>query len=730
MSSEKKLSTAERNKKRFGSSSDDSCVWNYFDYEEISNQSKCKVCLTSIKGKVPANMIKHLGLHPEEYESFAREEHKRAPTTVNKKRLAKFNGSDCRPSGSRSASKRAADGSFINFEVVASQCLESQMFEGKGMRKKFPSSKAKDDLSDLMNLDEAESFISGSIPDIESTTMSLSERRKKFKQILVEMVTMTSVPAYIADNEIFRKLVLFLDPRMHILSRETLVREVQKTYKSVKDEMRQLIATAHKVTIGADICEKKTVTCGMVAVTAYFYDIISKRRMILTLGLKDMKSSNNPEETKVVLDSVLKDYGVQKKQIHRFMVGTGGKLNAAETEILTEEEEGNEASIYLNVHFCDQNPEACGTECFANTFRVISNGLQSKKMNCFVTVLDSVWKPFEKKSVFDPSVAIASKLVQSLKRVGANINYLLDDDGKSIKVPRRWVPMFSKIQHLVRSIDTINSICDEEKLTKIDEYHWSQLKKYVELLAPFKLIRDQQDSKTECTISRVVPAYIFLERHLTSLLQTNVQDTEVFQSANHLLQDLKSKLSYVFNPQDPSYDEIYIVATFLDPSVHRLLSIEQIELATNYIRNLALEIGASEDEEELLEKDGCDDVVGDDDVDAFEKFLNSTSSKVQPSSKIDKELIDYTEFLQRKSVAPKTDPLDFWADHEFAHSCPTLKKLSFDILSIPSTANDIEQIFVAAGHASEGRRNRISTDNLESRVMLKMNANFLTCFAD
>lgn len=724
------MTTADRNKRRFGSGSDDSCVWNYFEFNEEANQSKCNVCSTIIKGKAPANVIKHLGLHSTEYASFAREECRRAPTAVNKKRLSKLNEPG---SLSGKGQKRMADASFTT-DIVLESSSESHFAGGKGMRRKFPSSKARDDLdgTDLMNLDDEGSLLNSSIAGIESSNLSLSERRRKFKQILVEMVTTTSVPAYIADNEVFRKLVTFLDPRMHILSRETLAREVQRTYKSVKDEMRQLIAAAHRVTIGIDICEKKTVTCGMMGVTVYFYDEVLRRKMILTLGLKDLKSGDaNPDEVKSVLDTVLKDYGVQKKHILRFMVGSGGKLNSTETEILADEEEGNEASIFLNVHFCDQNPEACGTECYANTFRLISNELQGKKMKCFITALDSVWKPFEKKSVFDPSVAFASKLVQSLKKVGANINYLLDDDGKGIKVSKRWVPMFAKIQHLVRSIDTINSICDEEKLDKIPEHHWTRLKKYVELLAPFKLIRDQQDTKTECTISRVIPAFIFLERHLTSLMQSDVNVTEVFQSANHLHNELKSKLSYIFDTSNPNYDEIYITATFLDPSVHRLLTIDQINVAMNYLRNLFMELFSEEDSDDLG-KDSCDDVVGgDDDVDAFEKFLNATTStKMQPSCKVDKELTEYTEFIQRKTIAPKTDPLDFWAVHEFALTCPTLRKLAFDILPTPSTANDIEHIFVAAGHASEGRRNRISSDNLESQVMLKMNAPFLTCFAD
>lgn len=55
---------------------------------------------------------------------------------------------------------------------------------------------------------------------------------------------------------------------------------------------------------------------------------------------------------------------------------------------------------------------------------------------------------------------------------------------------------------------------------------------------------------------------------------------------------------------------------------------------------------------------------------------------------------------------------------------PNLSKLACDVLAIPASSAAVESVFSVSGHASSGRRHRL-TINLEKEVMIKVNKRFL-----
>lgn len=580
--------------------------------------------------------------------------------------------------------------------------------------------------------------------------------------MLTELLLTSNVNANLIDNDVFRKMIAFLDPKIHLPSRETVLRQVTETHKEVKQEMTNLLSTASKITIGADVCERKTVCKNMIAVAAYFYNRDEGKKYVLSLALRELTSDACDDTViKQHIDSVLKDYNIQKKQLFRCLTGTGGRISN-DNDIIGDDSE--QPPVYLNVHFCNQTEEsAAECNCYANTFRVLSSGTKAKRLNCFVFILDSVWKPSERKSYFEPSVLVASKLIHSLKRAGTNISFMVDDEGKSIKTPRRWVPLFCKIQHLVRSKNTVESLCDEYGLDKISDHHWDRLEKYTTIFGPFKLIRDQQDNQEEATISRVIPSIIFLDTHLNNLI-INTTDNEVHQTANSLLYQLRDKTNFLLSPGLDGFDEIYLTATCLDPAVHHLLNQDQINIGYNYLKELSgdydLDEEASEDEAATVSQFvplDHSNVVGplkknnrnsrgsrrgrvtqsefkmdDEESNLFDEFLASNVNRgAVPCSKLDKELAEWTQFVAQKTVSSKTGALEFWNNNPLiTDNFPLLKKIASDVLSVPSNAYDIENIFVTAGHVCEGKRTRVSPENLESQVLLRTNRPFLKIFAD
>lgn len=298
-------------------------------------------------------------------------------------------------------------------------------------------------------------------------------------------------------------------------------------------------------------------------------------------------------------------------------------------------------------------------------------------------------------------VSAASKLIHALGKVGAKVDYLLDDSGKTLKAKKRWLPLFAKIQHLVKSKDTINQICSEEGLEQLTPYHWQRLDKFVTLFAPFKLVKDQQNVMNETTISRVIPSVLFLEKHLTK--QATDTDYEVRDLASTLQFAVNSKLNYLWEPQAESFDEIYLVATYLDPAVQKVLSREQQQLALTYLENFYQTFYGHE--ATTSDTDGqrkCAD-KDDEEPDTFEQFLNDSSTIAQTKSAVlSSEIAAYQDLLARRTIPHKTDPLDFWASEPL--NLPILQRLAFDILPVPSNAYAIEQLFILAGYASEGMR--------------------------
>ncbi|KAI1298417.1 hypothetical protein HDE_04202 [Halotydeus destructor] len=735
-------------------------AWDYYTYDESTGRTSCNYCTLSLKGKHTTNLIRHLARHPVEYAEYLLKEGARNKRSGRSSRIS----DDTRLTALLSRASEPITAKNVNVSLKRkSQCITIEIVTPKA--EKAPKRKLKttevipvrededDDGDEEEETGEGETVKGGEkqpqpdwlkateqinvpspvklpkpIPTRPNVTKAqrknIVDRNRKFRDILVEMVGTTSVPAQILENDVFRKLMKFLDPDISVPSRETLGREVIRTNSEIKKEMTKLIASAYKLTIGADVCAKKTVTCGFVGLVAYFYAKNDSKRYSLGLGLKELKNPQNTNELNSCISNILKEYGIEQRQIFRMITGGGGRLDSEGVVIGDEDQQ---ASIYLNVHFCENNPQACNDSCcYASAIQFVSNERHTRKLNCFVNMLESVWMPHQRKSCFDDSVSAASKLIQYLSKAGAKVDYLLDDSGKSLKARKRWLPLFSKIEHLVKSKDTINQICLEERIELLSSFHWHRLDKFVALFSPFKVVKDQQTVSMESTISRVIPAIIFLQNHLSK--QINSGDSEVVDLASRIVYEMNTKFDFLANPVAQGFDEIYLIATLLDPAVYKVLTHEQVILTMQLLENVYKTIYAEEANQQPAQITGDLNEREDEDENCFEQFLNSKSQETGTQNAIlTKELNEYRDFALRKSVSTKTDPLEFWTSGEI--DLPLLQKLALDILAVPSTANAVEQLFVMAGHASEGPKNaRINGDTLESKVLLKYNRPFLNIF--
>ena len=74
----------------------------------------------------------------------------------------------------------------------------------------------------------------------------------------------------------------------------------------------------------------------------------------------------------------------------------------------------------------------------------------------------------------------------------------------------------------------------------------------------------------------------------------------------------------------------------------------------------------------------------------------------------------------KSSGIPLKDPLDYWVSEESRYYSP-LARVAQDLLTIPATSTPSERLFSASGLLSEGKMSSISPENLEKRVLAKVN---------
>jgi len=70
--------------------------------------------------------------------------------------------------------------------------------------------------------------------------------------------------------------------------------------------------------------------------------------------------------------------------------------------------------------------------------------------------------------------------------------------------------------------------------------------------------------------------------------------------------------------------------------------------------------------------------------------------------------------------SPIEDPLEYWVENEAKYET-LLPMIAQDILCIPATSTPSERLFSASGLLASGVMSNISPDNLEKRVLIKVN---------
>lgn len=106
--------------------------------------------------------------------------------------------------------------------------------------------------------------------------------------------------------------------------------------------------------------------------------------------------------------------------------------------------------------------------------------------------------------------------------------------------------------------------------------------------------------------------------------------------------------------------------------------------------------------------------------------LSQLGADTQSERPSDAEIDEFLQFRGRFQISETQsvgNPISFWMSK--ASVFPSLHKVAIDILCVPATSAAVERVFSQAGLSASVLRSRLSDQNLESEVMVRVNRELL-----
>ena len=340
-------------------------------------------------------------------------------------------------------------------------------------------------------------------------------------------------------------------------------------------------------------------------------------------------------------------------------------------------------------------------------------------------------------------------------------------------VKTRWFSDLAMCKSVIEAFENPDkplSILTEEMAWKIEIslQDIRMLKTYCEILDPFAKHTDILGGENYSTIQLVYPTLVDLLGHLEEMSHK----PGMVRFCEGLTKEMKKYFAHVLDPDSSEFDATCIAATYLDPCWNSILSEEQVEIAKSHLLELCKEYTEEEKKTDANANElenhpvsattpsplaflnyrhvskklpgpvGAADSISalfKSDLETYVREGERIRSDVQNESKrktntnigldevieIDASTASAAEEREPNSPmeSPEVllrDPLDYWVSEEARYYSP-IARVAQDMLTIPATSTPSERLFSASGLLSEGKMSSISPENLEKRVLVKVN---------
>lgn len=250
---------------------------------------------------------------------------------------------------------------------------------------------------------------------------------------------------------------------------------------------------------------------------------------------------------------------------------------------------------------------------------------------------------------------------------------------------------------------------------RLDDATWNELPHIVGILGLFANNMEYLQ-KENISLSDVVGVWLELESRLKKM-----ENCPVAIALLERLEFRKSDMSITEN-------EVTLSAMFLDLRYQFILTTEQREKAKNHLLYLWQKISSKKqvpESEETSIIDGQQNMENDDNENALEQImreLESSNANVgEPGPNLTNQSIvqEMDKFIAMGRAKATDDMIDRWQSDKF--NFPILYELAMTVMAVAPTEVSVERNFSALDFILTKRRNRLTDENLQMILFIKLN---------
>ena len=532
---------------------------------------------------------------------------------------------------------------------------------------------------------------------------------------IADMIIQDVIPAHIVEKHGFRNLILLLDPRYTMVSRQhmqyTLLPEKAR---SLRESIKQELTTIPSCAVTLDIWSSRRMH-SYFGLTCHFVTDEWEMKSFL-LRCKHMVGRHTGENVALEYDSTVEEYGITEKVFKAVTDNASNMCKAFKVSIeeLVQDDDDSDVEHELS----SEGDSTCNYSNDDEDDTDISDGIElldasshyDRRISCFahtlqLTVKDGLEASRQVKTI----LAKVSKIVNHIKKstVATEKLELKNRLGIVNKNNTRWNSQLKMVRRLLE-LD-IEDVIDKNEL-KLSVHDKAILKSFVLIFEHFEIATDLLQGEHYASISMAIPSYLGILQHLNRMKTIGRYNLLVVDS---LLESLERRLGGILD------EPVYCISTVLDPSFKlRWCSEDRKDDVKKMVKDEMIKYS-----NELL-------------IQTLDQPTEPSQNICQPPSKKKKlfgfmddmeteesrstrESGEFEDYLNDTNFEKNENPLKFWKAN--ASKYPLLAKIARVYLGVPATSAPIERVFSHGGNIMRPDRSRLLPKNFEHLIFLKVN---------
>ncbi|KAL1278883.1 hypothetical protein QQF64_025556 [Cirrhinus molitorella] len=491
------------------------------------------------------------------------------------------------------------------------------------------------------------------------------------------MIALDNQPFSVVEDEGFRRLINYLEPRYALPSRRYFSDvALPELYSVVYVHIEKILADATSVSFTTDIWTSSVSPVSMLSLTAHWIDqdFVLKKAI---LHSQECPGSHTAAAIATAFEGMTEKWKIPKANVHVVLRDNARNMSKATEEF-----------------------GVPSLPCMAHTLHLaVHEGVLSQRSVADVVALG-------KKIVghFKHSQLASSRLQSIQKELGIPIKSLKQD------VATRWNSTFYMMESLVEQKRALAAYAAEFELpASLTANQWGILENMITLLAPFEQLT-REISSAEASAADVIPAVVALTRLLG---KSSDADRGVRTAKEILLKAVSDRFSGV------QCEPLYLVATMLDARYKdRYFDDDKKMRARDLLLKVVDEMMGSEDQRDVSKEGPPEKKTRTGSLlDMYEEILQEN---VLLGEQINTETSSQVPAYLAEATIPRRDsPLEYWKSNQARF--PAVARVARRYISAPCTTVESERLFSAVSNVMDEKRNRIAGEKAEMLIFVQRN---------